>query len=286
MRNFRFLLIIIALAGCSKTEKRIKRAEIYMKKMEPLKAISLLSSDSSARALLMLAKIHFKIDHPSEGIETVEKLCRLHPEKCKDGLKIVEEYKKKAMKSGRRYAAVQCILTLKKLDPDYKGEEDLKYLGDYYYDREDYEDAVQYYEEWLLTDSTDIDTRLKLARAFQKLGNLENAYSVLKNGEKINGGWEVRYELGKVSFLLGKKFFKEGNYVMAEEFLKETIRIGLPEVLIDDAYFLLGDIAFSKNDSRQAEIYYRKVIDLNRFSSNAIVRKAQKRIELCNRMGG
>ena len=108
----------------------------------------------------------------------------------------------------------------------------------------------------------------------------------MKNGEAINPNWELKYELGKVSFHLGKKLFKEGNYVMAEKFLKETISIGLPEVLIDDAYFLLGDIAFSKNDTKQAEIYYRKVIEMNRFSSNAIVRKAQKRIELCNRMGG
>ena len=112
MRNFSFLLLFLAFFGCNRTQQKIKRAETYMKKMEPIKAIALLSSESSPDALLMLARIHFKIDHPSEGIEVVEKLCRLHPERCKDGLKIIEEYKDKAEKSGKRYAAVQCILSL------------------------------------------------------------------------------------------------------------------------------------------------------------------------------
>jgi len=283
LRNYSIILVLLLL-GCRRESGRIKRAEYYMKMLEPLKALSVLAEDSSAVNLTMMAKINFKIDHPMQAIPIIEKLVKCGPSYQEKGIKMLSDYAERAKKTYRDYVAAICLLKILEIDPEYDLGEDYGFLGNWFYNREDYEKAIEFYNKFLMEDSSAIQIRLKLAQSYEKTGDYGDAYQVLDAGNEISKDWDIKYNLGKISFMLGKEYFNNGNVAKAEELFRRTIRLGLPEVLVDDAYFYLGDIYFSEGKYSRAIEYYRKVEDLNPFSSNRIVRKAKKRIDVCKKL--
>lgn len=278
-----FFLILLNIT-CSKQDK-ITLAQTFMKKMEPLKALAVLEGDSTYEATIFKMEIYFKMDDPLDGLKISKDAINRFPHKKDEILDILLKYKKKTLNLGRRTLSVEFIKTINEIDSTFNEIEDYKILGEYFYGNKEYLKAIQYFEKWLICDSSDISTRINLSKSLEKIGDTIRAYNVLKAGEwKWN--WRLKYEIGKLSYYIGLKYYEKADADSAKIFFLETIGIGLPEVLQDKANFYLGNICYINEDYSEAVKYYLKVIELNPFSNSPLLRKAQERIKLCKMQGG
>lgn len=253
--------------------------------MEPLKALAVLEGDSTYESTILKMEIYFKIDDPLDGLKISRNAVQRFPNKKNEILEILVKYKKRTLNLGRKALLVEFINTINEMDSTLLEISDYKFLGEYFYGNKQYLKATQYFEKWLMYDSSDINTRINLSKSFEKLGDTIRAYNILKAGEwKWN--WRLKYEIGKLAYYIGIKYYEKGDADSASIYLLETIGIGLPEVLQDKANFYMGNICYLNEDYTGAVKYYLKVIELNPFSNSPLLRKAQERIKLCKMQGG
>jgi len=284
LRNYKFFILLLLLAGCSKKDK-FSLAQTFLKGMEPLKALAVLEGDSSYNAIKLKIEIYFSMDDPLDGLKLSKDALKMFPEKKGEILEILLKYKKKALKLGRKILSVEFITTILEADSTLLDKEDFKFLGDFFYGKEDYSKALLYYSKWLNYDSTDVNTRINMAKSLEKLGDTIVAYNLLK-GTEWKWNWRLKYEIGKLAYYIGLSYYNSGNSDSARVYLLETIEIGIPEVLQDKANFYMGNICYSEENYADAIKYYLKVIELNPFSNSPFLRKAEERIKLCKMQGG
>lgn len=272
------------MISCNKQDK-ITLAQTFLKKMEPLKALAVLEGDSTYESTILKIEIYFRMDDPLDGLKISRDAIMRFPNKKDHILDILLRYKKRTYNLGRKLLYFEFINVIYEIDSTVLEIEDSKFLGEYLYGNKEYLNAIKHFEKWLNYDSTDINTRIMLSKSLEKIGDTIKAYNVLKAGEwKWN--WQLKYEIGKLAYFIGIRYYENGNADTAKTYFLETIDIGLPEVLQDKANFYMGNICYLNEDYESAIKYYLKVIELNPFSNSPLLRKAQDRIKLCKLQGG
>ncbi|MCK4528674.1 tetratricopeptide repeat protein [candidate division WOR-3 bacterium] len=256
----------------------------YYNSLKPTQALILLKNSDVPREIYLEGTICLHLNNPRRAIRVFDRLLELDSTWCRTVISDLAEASYKAITKGRNFTANLMLNKILQYDPEFELEKRNFFMGDWYFDCNEYDSAITFYEAGLEYDSTNMDARFKLAQCFIYEGELLPAYQSLRKGLEIQEHWRFRYWLGKVSFMLAKERLENGNFSSAELYLAQVISLDLPRVLVDDAYFLLGDIRLAQEKYKEAESCYIKVLSINRFAKSRIVREAEERLKIVKNM--
>ena len=126
--------------------------------------------------------------------------------------------------------------------------------------RGSYEEAVQYFNDALLTDPTSADALLGLAEAYEYLGNYEQAESTYKRAIRLKPDYWAGYNH------LGAFYYRNSNYDKAKEQFRRVI-----EVTPDNyrGYMNLGSMHYFTEQLDEARAMYEKSLELEKTFSAA-----------------
>lgn len=278
-----FFILLLLIPSCRKESNYVKAFEYYHS-LRPTRALILLENSNIAKEIYLQGEIYLNLNDPRRALKSFDKLINTDPRWKAKTLKKLLQAGNEAAEKGKDFTAVTIYLKILEFEPDFDMEEKNILMGNWFFDSRDYEQSIDYYIKGMKYKSSDSDLRLKLAQCYINTDDLVSAYNVLKEATKELSSWRLRYWLGKTSFKLAEKRIKEGNYDSAELYLKELITLGMPKVLIDDTYFLLGDIKLSQEEYTDAAGYYNKVLELNKFAKPKIRREAEEALEIIKNM--
>jgi len=167
------------------------------------------------------------------------------------------------------------------LAPDYELEERFYHLGDYYFTSQNYRRASQLYARALSSSPFSQlarEGRYRLVLSLERLGELEQALRwCQESGASANG--DLLYEEGKIAYSLAEKSLRDGDAERALQLLRRTMELEQPRILLDDAYFMAGEIHFQREEYEEALGFYRKVISTSPYQKGGVVQKARARIQ-------
>lgn len=271
----RKIFLILLLLGCTGDVE--KKAIILLQKNRPIDAILLLEGSDTPKALWLKAKIYFKIDHPTDALNTLKKLLKKDPSYKEKIISLLFKEAYELRRRGRKEASCRLLSEILSIKPTYDLGKNFIYLAEWYYDKERYDLAIPLFEKGLYIEPDNIDARVKLAYAYWRFGKKEEALHVVESGITKKMEWQLLYLKGKFSYKIAQDLIREGRADDAMIYLQKTIATGLPEVYQDDAFFYLGEIYLSKKKYKEAKVCMKKVIELNPFTKGRrIVREAEK----------
>lgn len=276
-------MLLLLIIGCRR-ESNYSKAYEYYHSLRPTRALILLENSEIPKEIYLQGEIYLNLNDPRRALKSFDRLIEIDPRWKNKTLKKLLEAGNEAAEKGKDFTAVTIYLKILEFEPDFNMGEKNILMGNWFFDSRDYEQSIEYYIKGMKYKSFDSDLRLKLAQCYINSDDLVSAYDVLKEATKELSSWRLRYWLGKTSFKLAEKRLKEGNYNSAELYLKELITLGMPKVLIDDAYFLLGDIKLSQEEYTDAARYYNKVLELNKFAKPKIRREAEEALQIIKNM--
>ncbi len=278
-----FFISLLLITSCRRESNYAKAFEYYHS-LRPTRALILLENSQNPKEIYLQGEIYLNLNDPRRALKSFDRLIDTDPRWKAKTLKKLLQAGNEAAEKGKDFTAVTIYLKILEFEPDFDMEEKNILMGNWFFDSRDYQQSIDYYIKGMKYKSLDSDLRLKLAQCYINTDDLVSAYDVLKEATKELSSWRLRYWLGKTSFKLAEKRIKEGNYDSAELYLKELITLGMPKVLIDDAYFLLGDIKLSQEEYTDASGYYDKVLELNKFAKPKIRREAEEALEIIKNM--
>ena len=252
--------------------------------MKTTQALLLLKNSNIPREIYLEGDIYLNLNDPRSAIRAFDRLLEIDPGWMMSVIPELEEASDDAISKGMDFTAKLMLEKILEYDPEFELGVRNFFLGDFYFDSREYDRAIDFYESGIKYDSLNLNTRFRLAQCYIYEEELLSAYQNLRKGIEIHENLRFKYWLGKVSYMLAKKRFNEGNFSSAELYLAQVISLGLPKVLLDDAYFLLGDIRLGQEKYKEAESCYRKVLRINQFAKPKIVRDAEERIKVVKSM--
>ena len=189
--------------------------------------------------------------------------------------------------AGDTTTMVHALEEILRIDPSYTLGRYFFDLGEYYYNQPDYRKAVAYFLRGLPL-HVELENRagylFHLALSYEKLDDNFDAYlyfdqfmTLYPDNPDVE---QARWHRGSCSYPLAQQMFKEGELEQAFFYLGQIISAGQPQHLVDDAYFLQGEIMLSDGRPEEAKLAYRQVLKLNRYYyKEKIAEQARKRIE-------
>ncbi len=189
---------------------------------------------------------------------------------------------KKALKISNLQKALLLYKTIPDLIPGYKQADNLFLVADLNFQQGNYPGALQGYMKAYEIDSTSEIARKSIKNFLKSLiacDSLLIARTIALREYKKTKTSENILLLGEVNYLLGKKYYDNGQYDSATVFLKEVVTNQEPKSLIDDACFYLGEIFYAAENYNQAMEYYKKVLNLNPYQKGELVQKSRERIK-------
>jgi tetratricopeptide (TPR) repeat protein len=282
-KHYLFFIFFLLIISCERQSNYNKAFEYYHS-LRPTRALILLENSNIPKEIYLQGEIYINLNDPRRALKSFERLINTDPRWKTKVLKTLLQAGNEASEKGKDFMAVMIYSKILEFEPEFDLQEKNILMGNWFFDSRDYEQSIDYYIKGLKYDTRNEDLRLKLAQCYINTKDLVSAYDVLKEAIKELPSWRLRYWLGKTSFNLAEQRIKEGNYDSAELYLKELISLGMPKVLIDDAYFLMGDIKLSQEKYADAANYYNKVLDLNKFAKPKIRREAEEALEIIKNM--
>lgn len=169
------------------------------------------------------------------------------------------------------------------------GEAEIQ-LADIYYSRGEYLAAVEHYKKGLASGAAP-SSGLR-ARAYErlissqlKLEDWDGACASARAGI-AEGHFALSPLLGEASYHLAWARFRAGDLEGAKEALKTLLELQTPTLLIDDGYYLLGEICFQLEDWDGAVSAYRGVLRSDPNLARENIERARERLRLLQQMRG
>jgi len=278
-----FIILLLFSLDCSR-KSNFEKAMEYYTSMKTTQALLLLKNSNVPREIYLEGDIYLRLNDPRSAIKAFDRLIEIDPGWSPKVLSELEEAADKAIARGMGFTAKLMLEKILEYDPEFELGIRNFFLGDWYFDSREYDRAIDFYESGIEYDSLNLNARFKMAQCYLYEDELLSAYQNLKKGVETHKHWKFKYWLGKVSYTLAKKRFDEGNYSSAELYLAQIISLGIPKVLLDDAYFLLGDIRLGQEKYKEAESCYEKVLLINQFAKPKIVKDAEERLKIVKSM--
>lgn len=168
--------------------------------------------------------------------------------------------------------SITCAERCLHVDHEAMGKGDLAdvylLLGGNYYQRNDYDDAIENFKKVLAFDQEqqNIKALINLALVYTKKGNYEKAIFYHKKIESFMGGLPP---VMQVTFLInaGFTYFSAGNYPKSREYNLRSLEMAQDNKLPDKelhVYFNLGKLELADGDVLQAKDYFEISLSLCR----------------------
>jgi tetratricopeptide (TPR) repeat protein len=174
--------------------------------------------------------------------------------------------------------AIEAYNSLLQIENEYNIESGFYILGHYYFLQNNLPEAMKYLEKGIQSISEpDLlkKTKIELMDVYETLGIFDKAFEISADETSK----DINYRRGKISFKLAKKLFSKEQFDSALVYCESILVINTPKTLIDDTYFLMGDIYSERGNYSKALKCYKQVIKLDRYGKNRVALVARRKIE-------
>ena len=282
------LVIFLLFAGCNRdVKKKGKEAREHFKNAEYSKVIEVLETIKPSRRTasldLLLGKSYSVLFEFEKTDHIFRNTYRKHPS-FKDSILVT--YMEIADRFERRKRvdlAVKVYSSLHEIESEYNIDKGFYTLGHFYYARNDLIQAKGFFERGInnISDSRVLTkTKIELMDIYENLGMLKAAIEISDNESST----EIIYRRGKMSYELAKEFFSEREFDSALVYCEFVLEINTPKTLIDDTYYLQGEIYSARGSYNDALKCYREVVKMDRFGNNEIASMARRKIEVLTQL--
>jgi tetratricopeptide (TPR) repeat protein len=164
-------------------------------------------------------------------------------------------------------------------------------LAEYYEQTASADQAIAWYERALATASPDSAPGLlfRIGRLLADRDDCARALPYLRAylGRAPRGprASDARWNIGNCAYAAARTAHQSGDPERALQQAQVVIDLGVPENLLDEAWFLRGEIFYSLGRNEEAMAAYQRVLDLNPTRTGQLVDRAQRQIDII-RFGG
>jgi len=284
MRNITLAVLAALVAGCVNERKaRISTAKKNLERRDFGGAIAQLQSykDTDDGEIQYLLGIAFLGDSKlGDASFHFYRAIKVRPEYEES---VALRYTKRALEYHRvdeNGLAIRCFEKAIALKPDLG--DNLFVLGDIYFGQGEYALAAETYTNGL-TSAQDSLSRAKayegLVKSYLQLANWAKAKEAAEKGI-MERHYNVSILLGEVDYNYAKAYYQTGNLDSAQVLVEQTVEIGRPSYLLDDAYYLLGEILFQKGEFDKAKTAYESALRADPYLRGGLVRRAEERLKM------
>jgi len=190
-------------------------------------------------------------------------------------------------RSGDTTTMVHALEEILEIDPSYSLGRYFFDLGEFYYHQAYYRKAIAYYLRGMPLYG-ELSNRaghlFYLAESYEKLEDYFNAFLyfdqfiiLYREHPEFE---QAQWHRGSCCYPLAREVFEQGDIEQSFYYLDQIIDFGQPQHLVDDAYFLKGEILLADKRPEEAAQAFRQVLKLNRYYwKEKIAEQARMRIE-------
>jgi tetratricopeptide (TPR) repeat protein len=186
---------------------------------------------------------------------------------------------------GDRYGMAGAIEAALALRPALPVDQLAPSLARYYATTGEPARALDFYERALTTSPADSipDLLYEIGEVHVAQGQCSEAigyFNAFRNrAEGSDRTDQARWHIGNCSFQLGTRARQEGDAVEALRRIDMTITLGVPQNLLDQAWFERGEALLALGRSPEALQSFMRVVELSATRSGQLVDRAQQRID-------
>jgi len=289
MKKFLLLSLIFVsfvLFACDREiVKKEKEARTYFDKKQFSKVIEMIEpikpSRRGPRLSLILGKSYGELMEFNKANLIFNTIAKRYPSYKDSLITVYLLLAKKFEKRKRNDIAVKSYNAILSLEGEYNIGDGFYTMGHYYYALNNVEKAREFFEKGIenITNANILKkARSELMSLYESLGMYKKAVDV-SDGDSST---DILYKKGEIEYKLAKELFSRESFDSALVYCQDIIVINTPKTLIDDAYFLSGEIYSSIGDYKSALASYKKVIRLDMYRNTPIASLAKERIKALN----
>jgi len=190
-------------------------------------------------------------------------------------------------RAGDTTTMVHALEEILQIDPSYSLGRYFFDLGEFYYHQADYRKAIAYYLRGIPLHGK-LNNKAQhffyLAESYEKLEDYFNAFLYFDQFVILYPDHpeveQARWHRGSCCYPLAREMFDQGDIEQSFYYIDQIISSGQPQHLVDDVYFLKGEILLADKRPDEAKQAFRQVLKLNRYYwKEKIAEQARVRIE-------
>jgi tetratricopeptide (TPR) repeat protein len=198
---------------------------------------------------------------------------------------------RRAEMRGDRYGTAAAVQAAAQLRPGLVPRDLAATLARYYANAGDPDRALAYFERAVATEPPDSAGAMlfEMAQIQESQGNCADAITYYdayrERAPRGPRAEDARWHVGSCEFELGQRAQRENRLVDALADYQAVIDLGVPENLLDQAWFQRGEILLAQGMREDALAAYQRVLQLNPARTGQLVQRASQRIDQI-RFGG
>lgn len=159
-------------------------------------------------------------------------------------------------------------------------------LAEYYEQTASADQAIAWYERALATAPPDSAPALlfRLGRILAERDDCTRALPYLRAylGRAPSGprASDARWHIGNCAYAAARAAHQQGDPDRALRQIQTVIELGVPQNVLDEAWFMRGEILYALGRNDEAMAAYQRVLDLNPTRSGQLVDRAQRQLDI------
>lgn len=292
MRKLTIFILLLVACG-SGPEKSVKRAEVLIEKGRLKDAIAVLEKleeeNSTPKVYYLLGLCYAKM----KDMGLMERYFDLTLEGDSGyEIDVIEAYTllgEQYFRNSQMDLAARAFEKVLELSPYANLREHFYIMGDYCYERENYDKAIDYYHKGLLfapDSKQSTQSKINIVKSYHNIGKALDALELCDQYLDESRNEDLLYQKGSIAYELALKSFEQDSLEKCIDHLRKVIDAGHPVPLQDDAYFLLGEINLKLEEYKKAKKNFESVLRLNPYGGSQLVRDAQQRLKMIEQIEG
>lgn len=284
------LLLVVPLAACGSSEDALARGDrLWADSSFPAALaeyrLALRRQEGNPAALLRVAHAYAVTGNLALARETYTQLLARDPRLTDQAVYDYLALARQAEARGDRYGTAAAVEAAAQLRPGLVPADMAPTLARYYAGAGDADRALAYFERAVAVVPPDSAAALlyemaQLQEAESNCGDAITYYQAYR--ERAPAGphvGEARWHVGNCEFELARRAQDAGQLDAALADYQAVIDLGVPQNLLDQAWFQVGEILVGQGRKDEALVAYQKVLELNPARTGQLVQKAQQRID-------
>lgn len=299
VRGILTLVVLVALpallAACADNEPAIARGDRLWADSSFTEAVAeyrlAVAQRGDDDALARLAHAYARTGRIADARDTYEELLAVSPEHVDQAAYDFLHLADRALARGDEFGVATAMDAALALRPELEVPTAARSVARYHQRGGAPDRALAYYRRALTTlppDST-LDVLYELGLLNEDLGRCDAAidyFRAFRLGAERTGPrrWrslisEARWHTGSCAFSLARQAQRDGRDAQALEYYGQTLELGEPENLLDQAWLERGEILYRAGRFDEALEAYRTVLQRNPSRTGQLVERAQRRID-------
>lgn len=211
----------------------------------------------------------------------VSRLVALGPERAGPVLEALLDRARRKRERGAKSEALETVRRLAQIVPGFDLGELALDLAESLKESGDQRDAVRYYLMGMTDGSSGWPREWAALQLGEVYEGLEEPFRALRFYRlAMQGGTRemrstARWGAGRVAYQLAESGWKAGDAGSALGYIEEVLAFGQPPFLMDEAWFLRGEILAEQGQTREALTAFEQVLSLNPSGQGRIVEEAR-----------